>query len=229
VRRTLAAASPRAGVEGAIYGGLERLIEATVAREWRRDDGAMVRIDRCLIDANWGSSTDVVYQFCRQSPHASVLTPSHGRYVGASSLPFSDYKRKRGERVGLNWRVPIVTGKRAVRHILFDTNYWKSFVHARLAVPMGDPGGLSLFGQKPETHRLLSEHLTSEYRVRTEGRGRTVDEWKLRVEGLDNHWLDGLVGTAVAASMQGAVLFGTDATIVARPRLKLSALKERSR
>ena len=228
VRRTLGAASPRAGVEGAIYGGLERLIEATVAREWRRDDGAMVRIDRCLIDANWGSSTDVVYQFCRQSPHASVLTPSHGRYVGASSLPFSDYKRKRGERVGLNWRVPIVTGKRAVRHVLFDTNYWKSFVHARLAVPMGDPGGLSLFGQKPEPHRLLSEHLTSEYRVRTEGRGRTVDEWKLRVEGLDNHWLDGLVGAAVAASMQGAVLFGTDHKVAVRPRIKLSALRGRT-
>ncbi len=225
IKRTLGAASLRAGAEGAIYAGLERLIEATVAREWRRDDGAMVRIDRCLIDANWGSSTDVVYQFCRQSPHASVLTPSHGRYVGASSLPFSDYKRKRGERVGLNWRVPVVTGKRAVRHVLFDTNFWKSFVHARLAVPMGDPGGLSLFGHKPEHHRLLAEHLTSEYRVRTEGRGRTVDEWKLRVEGLDNHWLDGLVGCAVAASMQGAVLFGTDHKVVARPRLKLSELR----
>ncbi|MBS0188554.1 MAG: phage terminase large subunit family protein [Planctomycetes bacterium] len=229
IKRTLGAASARAGAEGAIYAGLERLIETTVAREWRRDDGAMVRIDRCLIDANWGSSTDVVYQFCRQSPHASVLTPSHGRYVGASSLPFSDYKRKRGERVGLNWRVPVVTGKRAVRHVLFDTNFWKSFVHARLAVPMGDPGGLSLFGHRPEHHRLLAEHLTSEYRVRTEGRGRTVDEWKLRVEGLDNHWLDCLVGTAVAASMEGAVLFGTDAKVVARPRLKLSALKVRSR
>jgi len=229
IKRTLGTASPRAGVEGAIYGGLERLIDATVAREWRRDDGAMVRIDRCLIDANWGSSTDVVYQFCRQSPHASVLTPSHGRYVGASSLPFSDYKRKRGERVGLNWRVPVVTGKRAVRHVLFDTNFWKSFVHARLAVPMGDPGGLSLFGHKPEHHRLLAEHLTSEYRVRTEGRGRTVDEWKLRVDGLDNHWLDGLVGCAVAASMQGAVLFGTDQKVMARPRLKLSVLKERAR
>jgi len=229
IKRTLGAASVRAGAEGAIYAGLERLMEATVAREWRRDDGAMVRIDRCLIDANWGSSTDVVYQFCRQSPHAGVLTPSHGRYVGASSLPFSDYKRKRGERVGLNWRVPVVTGKRAVRHVLFDTNFWKSFVHARLAVPMGDPGGLSLFGHKPEHHRLLAEHLTSEYRVRTEGRGRTVDEWKLRVEGLDNHWLDCLVGCAVAASMEGAVLFGTDAKVVARPRLKLSALKGRSR
>jgi hypothetical protein len=225
MRRTLATAAPRAGVEGAIYAGLERLVASYLAREWRRDDGAMVRIDRCLIDANWGSSTDVVYQFCRQSPHAGVLMPSHGRYVGASSIPFSDYKRKRGERIGLNWRIPVVTGKRAVRHIVFDTNYWKSFAHARLAVPMGDPGCLSLFGTKPEPHRLLAEHLTSEYRVKTEGRGRTVDEWKLRVEGLDNHWLDCLVGCAVGASMQGAVLFGTDHKVVARPRLKLSALQ----
>jgi hypothetical protein len=225
LRRTLATAAPRAGVEGAIYAGLERLIGATVAREWRRDDGAMVRIDRCLIDANWGSSTDVVYQFCRQSPHAGVLMPSHGRYVGASSIPFSDYKRKRGERVGLNWRVPVVTGKRAVRHVVFDTNYWKSFVHARLTVPMGDPGCLSLYGSKPESHRLIAEHLTSEYRVKTEGRGRTVDEWKLRVDGLDNHWLDCLVGTAVAASMHGAVLFGTDAEATPRRRLRLSTLQ----
>ncbi|MCC6319887.1 MAG: phage terminase large subunit family protein [Phycisphaerales bacterium] len=225
VRRTLGIAAPRAGVEGAIYAGLQRLVASHLAREWRRDDGAMVRIDRCLIDANWGSSTDVVYQFCRQSPHAGVLMPSHGRYVGASSIPFSDYKRKRGDRVGLNWRIPVVTGKRAVRHVVFDTNYWKSFAHARLAVPMGDPGCLSLFGLKAEQHRLLSEHLTSEYRVKTEGRGRTVDEWKLRVEGLDNHWLDCLVGAAVAASMEGAVLFGTDSRTAARPRLKLSAIQ----
>ncbi|RMF20894.1 MAG: hypothetical protein D6760_10580, partial [Deltaproteobacteria bacterium] len=85
VKRSLQRAAPRAGQEGAIYAGLERLCERTLAREWRRDDGAMVRIDRCLIDANWGASTDVVYQFCRQSSHASSLMPSHGRYVGASS------------------------------------------------------------------------------------------------------------------------------------------------
>ena len=225
VRRTLGAAAPRAGVEGAIYAGLERLFDRTLNREWKRDDGAAVRIDRCLIDANWGTSTDVVYQFCRQSPFASVLLPSHGRYVGASSIPFSDYKRKRGDRVGLNWRVPVVTGKRAVRHVVFDTNFWKSFVHARLAVPMGDPGSLALFGHKPEMHRLFAEHLTAEYRVKTEGRGRTVDEWKLRVDGLDNHWLDCLVGSAVAASMQGSILFGTDVRQVPRSRVRLSALQ----
>jgi len=225
VRRTLATAAPRAGLEGAIYAGLERLTDATLGREWRRDDGAMVRIDRCLIDANWGQSSDVVYQFSRQSKYASVVMPSHGRYVGASSIPFSDYKKKRGDRVGLNWRIPAITGRRTVRHVVFDTNYWKSFIHTRLAVPMGDPGCLSLFGRNAERHRLVSEHLTSEYRVKTEGRGRTVDEWKLRVDGLDNHWLDCLVGAAVAASMQGATLFGTETKAAPRPRLKLSALQ----
>jgi len=226
VRRTLGAAAPRAGLEGSIYAGLERLTEAMLGREWRRDDGAMVRIDRCLIDANWGQSSDVVYQFCRQSRFSGVLLPSHGRYVGASSVPFSEYKRKHGDRVGLNWRIPVVTGKRAVRHVVFDTNYWKSFIQARLAVPMGDPGSLSLFGHKPERHQLLAEHLTAEYRVKTQGRGRTVDEWKLRAQAIDNHWLDCLVGSAVAASMQGAVLFGTDQKpSAARRRLCLSELQ----
>ncbi|MFO0873149.1 MAG: terminase gpA endonuclease subunit [Phycisphaerales bacterium] len=223
---TLADASSRAGLEGAVYAGLERLVDLTVGREWRRDDGAMVRIDRCLIDANWGSSTDVVYQFCRQSKYAGIVMPSHGRYVGASSIPFSEYRRKRGDRVGLNWRVPTITGRRAVRHVVFDTNFWKSFVHARLAVPMGDPGCVSLFGRVPAAHRLLADHLLAEYRVKTEGRGRVVDEWKPRVDGLDNHWFDCAVGAAVAASMEGAVLFGTGASMAAaRPRIKLSSLR----
>ena len=32
----------------------------------------------------------------------------------------------------------------------------------------------------PEMHRLLADHVTAEYRVRTEARGRVVDEWRLR-------------------------------------------------
>jgi phage terminase large subunit GpA-like protein len=207
-RRTLATELPRSGVEGAIYAGLENLTGAILHREWQRDDGAMLRIERCLIDANWGTSTDVVYQFCRQSVHATVVMPSHGRFVGASSQPFSEYKRRPGDRVGLNWRVPSIQGKRSIRHVIYDTNYWKSFVHARLAVPMGERSCLSLFGSHADQHRLLGDHLTAEYRVRTEGRGRSVDEWKMRPERSDNHFLDCIVGAAVAASMQGAQLPG---------------------
>lgn len=223
---TLSHVSKGAGLEGSIYAGLEELINRSLSREWHRDDGAGMRIERCLIDANWGSSTDVVYQFCRQSAHSAVLLPSHGRFVGASSIPFSEYKRKLGDRVGLNWRIPNVQGKRAVRHAVFDTNYWKSFIHARLAVAMGDRGCLSLFGDSAATHRHFAEQVTAEYRVKTEGRGRTVDEWKLRAAAVDNHWLDCLVGCAVAASIQGAILPGTDTKAAPRrPRIKLSDLQ----
>jgi len=229
-QRTLQSVAKGTGLEGAIYAGLENLTGDYLNREWRRDDGAMMRVDRCLIDANWGTSTDVVYQFCRQSSHAAVLLPSHGRFVGAASMPFAEYKRRRGDRVGLNWRIPNVQGKRAVRHAIFDSNFWKSFVHARLAVPMGDRGCLSLFGRDAEVHRLLAEHLTSEYRVKTEGRGRVVDEWRMRPESQDNHWLDGIVGCAVAASIQGAILPGTDAKAApARAPIRLSELRKGKR
>lgn len=214
IKRTLATAAPRAGLEGSIYAGLERLAAAKLGKEWTKEGGSVARIDRCLIDANWGNSTDVVYQFCRQSNYAGIVMPSHGRYVGAASKPFWEYRKMPGDKVGVNWRIPVAS-KRALRHVTFDTNFWKSFIHARLAVAIGDSGSLSLFGKpgksgtrEGEQHRLVAEHFTSEYRVKTEGRGRKVDEWKLRVEGRDNHWFDAIVGCAVAASMQGAALPG---------------------
>lgn len=160
---------------------------------------------------------------------AGILLPAYGKYVGASSIAFSEYKRKRGDRIGLHWRIPNTVGKRQVRHALVDTNYWKTFVHARLAVAMGDPGCLSLSGRDEKAHRLLADHLTAEYRVKAMAQGRTVDEWKLRAIRPDNHWLDCLVGCAVAASIQGVALSGVESDIrQARPRLKLSEL-QRSR
>jgi len=53
-----------------------------------------------------------------------------------------------------------------------------------------------------------------------------VDEWKLRPEAVENHWLDCLVGCAVAASIQGAILPGTDARAAPKgKRMKLSELR----
>ena len=228
-QQTLQLLTPAAGIEGQIYAGLEALTAAYLTREWRRDDGAAMKIERCLIDANWGDSTDVVYQFCRQSVHASILLPSHGRYVGASSVPFADYKRKQGDRVGHNWRVPTVQGKRAIRHVLFDTNFWKSFIHSRLAVAMGDRGSLSLWGRDPHAHELFAEHLTAEHRIRTEGRGRVVHEWKLRPNAIDNHWLDCVVGCTVAASMVGCALAESSGSGAPKEKQKKVSLAELQR
>lgn len=226
---TLQMKFPRSGLEGCLYEGLKKLTGDILGREYFRDDGAAMRVERCLVDANWGQSTDTVYQFCRESEFASVLTPSHGRYIGASSKPMGEYRKAIGDRVGMNWRMPNVRGKRAVRHVIYDTNFWKSFVATRLLTATGDRGALTLWGRSAEDHLLFAEHLTAEYRVKTEGRGRRVDEWKMRPDAHDNHWWDCLVGCAVAASMSGCVLTGTMADgkprAAAKPKVRLSELR----
>jgi hypothetical protein len=64
--------------------------------------------------------------------------------------------------------------------------------------------------------------------VPTTARGRTVDEWKLKPGKPDNHWLDCLVGCAVAASMQGSTAQGTStAPRRGKGRLKLSELRRK--
>lgn len=214
---------PKSGLEGQIYSSLTELFKEQMSREFQREDGAILHIERALIDANWGQSTDTVYQFCRQSQYSSIILPGHGRYVGASSRPMTEYKKKPGERLGFNWFMPAIAGKRAIRHVIFDTNFWKSFVHTRLTVAEGDPGSLALFGKNPLYHQLFAEHLNAEYRVKTQGMGRTVDEWKLRASHEDNHWLDCLAGCAVAASMQGSALAEQLNSIVRREKRVLSS------
>ena len=231
--KTLAMEMPTAGFEGALYGGLERLCEAILGHHWERDDGAEMRVERCLIDANWGEYTDVVYQFCRESKHSAVLMPSHGKYYGASTLRINDPSRakKRGERRGLNWFIPPVSGRR-VRHVVYDTNWWKTFLFRRLAVAEGDRGGLRFFGKKGGKfrHRMLADHLLAEKPIDTEGRGRKLVEWKLPPSKPDNEGLDALVGCAVAASMQGIELPESKSPAVKTerpPPLVLSAIQQR--
>jgi len=192
------------GLEGAIYAGLKALTEALLSREWPREDGVIYRIDKCLIDAGW--KADVVYDFCRQSSQGALLMPSHGAGIAASQKPISEYDRKRGDTIGEAWWIPSATKKRALRHLRIDTNWWKSFLYERLTTAIGDKGALTIFGTKPEGHRMFAEHLCAEYRVRTAGQGRTLDEWKLPPHQPDNHWFDCLVGAAACASMLGCRL-----------------------
>ena len=221
-RDTMQTKAIGAGVEGAIYKGLQALESDVMAKPWLREDGVEVRINRIIIDANWSVSTDVVYQFCKTSALAAILIPSHGVGVTASSQPFSAYKRKRGDRLGHNWRMPSTAGKRMIRHVVYDTNYWKSFIYSRLSIPLADKGGLSLFGKDPKRHVLFCDHLVAEYRVRTEGRGRTVEEFKLLPNKPDNHLFDCLVGCAVGANIEGAKTVGVQAKPKAGRKTKKS-------
>ena len=221
-RRTLGRAFPGAGFEGKIYNGLQQLTEELCSRPWRNEGATELAITRIIIDANWGRSTDIVYQFCRESDRRALLLPSHGRGIGASQKPLNEYDKKPGDRVGQQWRIPVGSGRRASRHMIFDANWWKSFIADRLRAAHGDQGSLAICKGTAAEHRMLFEHLTAEYPVATQGRGRQVDEWKLS-PGRDNHLWDCIVGAAVAASIEGITALGHKAkTGKKRKRIRLA-------
>jgi hypothetical protein len=210
------------GKEAAIYAGLADLEAKILTRQFVRDDGAAFRVERLLIDA--GYLPDVIERRIRASDHAAAIMPSIGVGITAAQKPMAEYRRVRGDRHGHFWRIPVPPGPRRLRLAHLDANYWKTFIHARLSAPAGQRDSLAL---PKGDHRLLADHLTAEYPVRTEGRGRAVDQWSLRPGGPDNHWFDCLVGAAAAASMLGTHLAGAEPA--KRPRVKLSELRGRRR
>lgn len=226
VKRTLRRVHTKTGREGSIYAGLRALTEDLFARPWTRADDVEMPLELCLIDAAWGETTPAIKKFCRESAHRGRVLPSFGRAVGASSIPMQDLQKKAGERVGHYWRMRVDPRERS-KYILLDTNYWKSWLNARLSTEAGDPGALCLFEARPATHRMFAEHLRAEYPVRTEAGGRVVTEWKHFPEKPDNHLLDCATGSCVAASIQGVELGATAGR--KREKVSLSQAREAKR
>lgn len=191
--------------EAQIYKGLENLIASKLGNEYYREDGLALKIEKCLLDANWGESTEIVYQFCRQSLYSPFLLPAHGKGISAANKPISQYTKKAGDKFFHDCYIPSAAGKRAMKHIIIDANSWKSFVATRITVPMGEKSCLSLYGTPKTNHDLLFDHLTSEYHVLTAGNGRTLKEWKLK-PNRENHWWDCLCGCFVGANVLGCTI-----------------------
>lgn len=203
VHKTLAMLKPHTAFEGYLYDGLEKLSGNLLSKQWQTEVGGDMRISRLMIDANWGDSTAVVKQFARESNYAALILASHGRGITADRKPLNDYQPRPGERTGWNWRIMPLPD----RHILYDTNSWKTFVAQRICSANGEAGNLSIYQASPTQHRMIAEHGTAEYPTATEGGGRVVNVWKLR-PGRENHLLDCLVGCAVGASEQGMLFVG---------------------
>lgn len=191
--------------DAAIYAGLTAIAAHVLGRAYTIEDdtaGHTLKVERCLVDANWGPGTDLVYEFCRRSSYAGTLIPSHGKFIGASSNPMGSWPARPGEKKGTCWRISASAGGRG-RHVTFDANWWKTFAADRLRTPEGGAGCLRLFHAPTGGHKMIADHITAEYPVPVTGKGRTVEEWKEK-PGRDNHWLDCLVGSMVAASIAGA-------------------------
>ena len=165
IERTIEKTHPGVPFDAALYASLDELLGFLCDREWQREGGGVMRVQRVLIDAGWGSSTDTIYQFARRSRHAALVLPYFGRTVVPGATPMSEWKRKPGERMGLNWRIPKPTA-RATRHVLADANWWKSHAADRVLAPPGASASLGLYGSSASVHRMLADHLSAEIRTR---------------------------------------------------------------
>ena len=220
IKQTYLIRDMKGGFEAKLYLALKELAERLLSKSYSSISTEEMKIDLMMIDANWHQSTKTVVEFCRVSDHAKQLKPSFGKYYGAAQLPMAEAKIQKGDRKGLNWRQPNPKGKYPIRYVIYDTNYWKMWIHERFQTPFGGSGCLSLFGEDPQKHKLFSEHMTAEFIVLTEGRGRKVTEFKEFPSRFDNDWLDCIVGAAVAASIMGIKIKGLEQSTPRKEKAK---------
>lgn len=202
-KKRLAQATGVDGVEAQVHRGLTTLGESLLGASWEREDGAAVKVERLLVDAGHMDAT--IKNWVRSQGRGDVILPSFGRYYGARKAPIGEWVKKEGERVGQDWILRKASGPHLGKTLIFDSNRWKTFLAARLRVAYPGAGSLTLYGKDPAQHRMLADHLTSEKVTQVSADGRTVGEWEL-LPSRDNHWLDCVVGCAVAASTLGVSL-----------------------
>jgi hypothetical protein len=196
---TLLQMYPNGSRENAWYQGLTDLMGELSTRVYLGEDGTEHKLDGGCIDSQYGESTESIYLAVSRSPHRKDWIPSHGKGIKPGQKRVTAWQDKPGDRKGLNWRIRL---EGRGRHVLYDTNFWKSFLIERFRIPVGQPGAMLLFGDRQSTHRMLAEHLTSEAAKSVTVDGDTGNVWQL-MPGRENHLLDIAVGLTMRASTLG--------------------------
>ena len=209
---TLLQMYPGGSRDNAWFQGIVDCIAHISGRDWMGENGQAHKLDGGMVDAQYGESTDSVYQAIRHSPHGRDWLPSHGRGIAAGQKSITQWADKPGDKKGLNWRIRM-EGVRGQKHILYGTNEWKTFFAERLRTPMGDKGSLSLFGDRPSLHRMFAEHCTAEVCQEKTVNGQTSLIWSL-IPGRENHLLD--IGTGCL--MRGSTLGCSTLGLTNKPR-----------
>lgn len=210
---SMADVSPGTDEDAFILAGLTKLTDILLGFSFGREDRAEMHVGNLLIDAKWGEKTELVKRFCRRHPqYGTRLMPAMGRGIGPQNKDFSEYLPEPGSRSGFGWRVGK-PNKDGERWVTIDANQMKSHVSSRLALPLGTPGGIDLFGLDPKEHALFADHCVSEAPMemtakRGVGQLRTRVVWEWLMPHMDNHYWDCLCGAAAAASMMGCQIPG---------------------
>jgi phage terminase large subunit GpA-like protein len=167
-----------------------------VACPWMRN-GERVHLDAVTIDC--GYQMDTVFKFCKHKSREGVpfkLIPSRG----------SANKTYRQSRVigrpGTGYHVTEFSGRGRV--LVHNSDYWRMQTQKMFLLPVGAPGGMSIYGKDHPKQRELADHITAE-RLVEYYKGATQDMYSWTMPpGRRNDLLDALVGAVVACHYMGA-------------------------
>jgi phage terminase large subunit GpA-like protein len=170
--------------------------------------------DRVFIDA--GYMTEAVYRFCREAKQRFLPAVGRGTTQQARRQMYNRPTRTGSvtKYVGRGFHVNRLPTERLYLAEV-DADHWKTWVHERLATPVGQSGALALFEAPKFEHQDFCRQLTAETKLEefVPGRG-VVIRWQ-RVRRA-NHWLDALYNAAAAGYFVGARLL--EETPVERPK-----------
>ena len=170
-------------------------------------DAPEKRLPLQLIWIDAGYMTDVVYGFVREHPTNRRILPAVGR--GAAQQRHQWYNRPTStgsvvRHIGEGFHINLLADS-ATYLAEVDADHWKSWVHQRLATPLGQPGAMTLYAARPSDHQSFVKHLTAESKTEEYVAGRgVVTKWE-RVR-KNNHWFDALYNACALGHYAGVRL-----------------------
>jgi len=200
-----------------------------MARDFYNAAGEKFNIKMGLVDGAWGESSAAVRAAINLSKYATRVYPAFGRGIGANENPLLSYTQKDGEfrppDASIPWRI-LPSKNPGERHVQWDTNTVKSFLHNRLKTPRGAPGSMSFY-KADRPHTLYAEHLLAEECHLIDGKKRKANEWKLPSAKPDNHWFDCTNMAIAAGSMAGLSILNKPAQNPKQERRQARAKRKR--
>ena len=179
-------------------------------RDWRDNHATWTwRGNPRKSDMTWIDSqylNDVIHAFCSESGDRYLAAQG----VGTTPEHRGRYYRPRGKTaatriIGEGYHVDRLSSPPRLL-VKVDSDYWKSWVHERLATPPGKPGAMALFRALPSEHTTFARHLTAEKIVSKKVPGRGVLKVWVNETARDNHYLDAAYLASAAGHMVGARL-----------------------
>ena len=203
-------------IQGAIIKGLNYLDQTVMQREYYGEAGTY-RIELCLIDG--GYEADAIAKFIEGK--SAIYKISFGIGVSPDQVPIPERKKKPEETLGFHW---AQRRKDRKLRIMIDTSRWKTFSHRRFLIAVGEPGSMTIWGDKEHRHFEWAVQVASSERKEmvTGKSGRTIAQWKQNPV-VPNHFFDTFVGALVAGSVCGIVdVMQTSGKRKERKRVKYS-------